>query len=115
MKTSIRTSIVTALLFASAAANAVTPITPGGVFRAGQTATLPIGETDDTWQVLDDARYPDGIVEIEGGFARLSRELSIGRATLYRVMNKLEEKNKIVKNGSKIRIINLTNKRIEEF
>ena len=82
MKTSIRTSIVTALLFASAAANAVTPITPGGVFRAGQTATLPIGETDDTWQVLDDARYPDGIVEIASGSAAYGGTLTLPHSAL---------------------------------
>ena len=76
--------------------------------------TAPTSEEAVT-EYLEKHKNADGIVEIEGGFARLSRELSIGRATLYRVMNKLEEKNKIVKNGSKIRIINLTNKRIEEF
>ena len=82
MKPDIRTLIATASLFASATANAATPITPGGVFRAGQTATLPIGATDDTWQVLDDARYPDGIVEIASGTMAQGKTLTLPHSAL---------------------------------
>ena len=53
---------------------------------------------DFLWQHQNEAH----VVEIDGGFARLSRELSIGRATLYRVMNKLQEENKIQKEGNQI-------------
>lgn len=66
--------------------------------------TAPTSE-EAVWEYLEKHQNDEGIVEIEGGYARLSRELSIGRATLYRVMNKLEEENKIVKNGSKIRVL----------
>ncbi len=55
------------LVAALAAARAATPISPGGVFRAGQTATLPIGAADDAWSVLDDADYPEEAVELASG------------------------------------------------
>lgn len=44
----------------------------------------------------------EGVVTVEGGFARLSRELSMGRATLYRVLGKLQETGVIQKDGNQI-------------
>lgn len=65
--------------------------------------TAPTSEEAVT-EYLKKHQSAEGVVEIEGGYARLSRELSIGRATLYRVMNKLEEEQKISKNGNRIQL-----------
>lgn len=45
-----------------------------------------------------------GNVQIEGGFARLSRELSMSRASLYRALDKLEEEGIIHRSQSLIHI-----------
>ncbi len=66
--------------------------------------TAPTSEEAVT-EYLEKHVNAEGIVEIEGGYSRLSRELSIGRATLYRVMNKLEEEHKISKNGNIIQVL----------
>lgn len=57
------------------------------------------------WSWLKEHADAQGCVMAEGGFARLARELSIGRATLYRSLAQLEQKGKIIKNGSQITIL----------
>ena len=64
--------------------------------------TAPSSE-EAVMEFLEENKNSQGAVEI-GSFSRLSRELSMGRATLYRVMNKLEEAGKIHKDGNKIYI-----------
>ncbi len=75
-------SSVLVLAVAVATASAVTPITPGGVFRAGQTASLPVGATDDVWQVVDDADYPEEAVELASGTVAQGETLTLPHKAL---------------------------------
>lgn len=59
---------------------------------------------DAVWQWLKAHQDEMGRVRVEGGFARLARELSIGRASLYRSLAQLEQSGQIVKNGAEIEI-----------
>ena len=56
------------------------------------------------WRWLTSHGDGEGSVTVEGGFARLARELSIGRATLYRSLAQLEADGRIVKDGARIMI-----------
>lgn len=66
--------------------------------------TTPSAETA-VWQWITFHADPTGIVRVDGGFARLAKELSIGRATLYRSLAQLEQEGRILKNGAEIRIM----------
>ena len=46
-----------------------------------------------------------GRVKVGGGFARLARELNIGRASLYRSLTQLEQAGRIVKHGAEIELL----------
>ncbi|MBR3393069.1 MAG: Crp/Fnr family transcriptional regulator [Firmicutes bacterium] len=46
----------------------------------------------------------DGIVRVQGGYAKLARTLSMSRATLYRALARLEEEGSIQKEGNTIRL-----------
>ncbi len=59
---------------------------------------------DAVWRWLTAHGDAEGIVMVEGGLARLARELSIGRATLYRSLTQLETDGRIVKDGARIMI-----------
>ena len=50
---------------------------------------------------LESHAPPGGEIRIPGGMAALARELNIGRTSLYRALEALEEKNKIYKKGQK--------------
>lgn len=54
------------------------------------------------WRWLTVHGDEEGSVTVEGGYARLARELSIGRATLYRCLAQLETEGRIVKDGTRI-------------
>ena len=74
--------------FIAIAANAATPISPGGVFRAGQTAALSIGAADDAWCVLDAAAYPSNEVvvasgEATGSMLRIAHNMLGGKLGAY--------------------------------
>lgn len=57
---------------------------------------------DAVWRWLTVHGDEEGSVTVEGGYARLARELSIGRATLYRCLAQLETEGRIVKDGTRI-------------
>lgn len=59
---------------------------------------------DAVWQWLQAHQDEESKVRVQGGFARLARELSIGRASLYRSLAQLEQSGQIVKNGAEIEI-----------
>ncbi len=59
---------------------------------------------DAVWRWMKLNEDEKGCVAVDGGFARLARELSIGRATLYRSLARLEEEGRIVKDGARIMI-----------
>ena len=59
---------------------------------------------DAVWRWLTAHGDAEGVVMVEGGLARLARELSIGRATLYRSLTQLEADGRIVKDGARIMI-----------
>lgn len=59
---------------------------------------------DAVWRWLTAHGDAEGVVMVEGGLARLARELSIGRATLYRSLTQLETDGRIVKDGARIMI-----------
>ena len=65
--------------------------------------TTPSAE-DAVWQWILAHVDEGGKAVATGGFARLARELSIGRATLYRCLTQLEQDGKIVKEGAQIMI-----------
>lgn len=65
--------------------------------------TTPSAE-DAVWQWILSQADEGGKVVVGGGFARLARELSIGRATLYRCLTQLEQDGRIVKDGAQIQI-----------
>lgn len=54
------------------------------------------------WEEMDE----DGLVRVEGGYARLARELNMGRASLYRCLEQLEERGLLTKEGPVITIRN---------
>ena len=66
--------------------------------------TLPSAEASVALWLLD--RQRQGRVEAFGGYSRMARELNIGRASLYRCLEQLEEKGAIRKEGPLIQIIN---------
>ena len=53
---------------------------------------------------LWERRGEDGRVAVEGGYSRLARELNMGRASLYRSLNQLEERGFLRKEGPWITI-----------
>ena len=65
--------------------------------------TTPSAE-EAVWQWIRTHADKDGKAIAAGGFARLARELSIGRATLYRCLTQLEQEGKITKDGAQIMI-----------
>ena len=65
--------------------------------------TTPSAEAA-VWQWILAHADENGKAVAVGGFARLARELSIGRATLYRCLTQLEQEGKIVKDGAQIQI-----------
>ena len=65
--------------------------------------TTPSAE-DAVWQWILAHADGSGKAIAAGGFARLARELSIGRATLYRCLTQLEQEGKITKDGAQILI-----------
>lgn len=66
--------------------------------------TTPSAE-DAVWQWILVHADESGKAVASGGFARLARELSIGRATLYRCLAQLEQEGKIRKDGAQIMIL----------
>lgn len=56
------------------------------------------------WQWIHTHADDGGKAVAAGGFARLARELNIGRATLYRCLAQLEQEGKITKDGAQIMI-----------
>ena len=65
--------------------------------------TTPSAEAA-VWQWILAHADENGKAVAVGGFARLARELSIGRATLYRCLTQLEQEGKIIKDGAQIQI-----------
>ncbi len=65
--------------------------------------TTPSAE-EAVWQWILTHADQNGKAVANGGFARLARELSIGRATLYRCLTQLEMDGKIEKDGAQIMI-----------
>lgn len=65
--------------------------------------TTPSAE-EAVWQWILTHADEDGKAVAIGGFARLARELSIGRATLYRCLTQLEQEGKITKDGAEIMV-----------
>ena len=63
--------------------------------------TTPSAE-EAVWQWIQTHADETGKAVAVGGFARLARELSIGRATLYRCLTQLEEEGKIRKDGAEM-------------
>lgn len=63
--------------------------------------TTPSAE-DAVYRWLQAHQDEAGKVRVSGGFARLARELNIGRASLYRSLAQLEQSGQIVKNGAEI-------------
>lgn len=47
----------------------------------------------------------DGAVELSGGFSRLASTLCISRASLYRVLDELEQQGRIARQGKKILLL----------
>ncbi len=66
--------------------------------------TTPSAE-DAVWQWIRSHADPNGTVCVREGFARLAKELNIGRATLYRSLARLEEEQRIQKSGAEIQIL----------
>ena len=65
--------------------------------------TTPSAE-DAVWQWIQTHVDDSGRAVAVGGFARLARELNIGRATLYRCLALLKQEGKITKEGAQILI-----------
>lgn len=65
--------------------------------------TTPSAE-EAVWQWIQTHADDSGRAVAAGGFARLARELSIGRATLYRCLTQLEQEGRIAKDGAQIMI-----------
>lgn len=66
--------------------------------------TTPSAE-EAVWQWIRSHADENGTVYVSGGFARLAKELSIGRATLYRCLSQLEVEQRILKNGAEIKVL----------
>ncbi|MGI5976986.1 MAG: Crp/Fnr family transcriptional regulator [Candidatus Limivicinus sp.] len=60
---------------------------------------------DALWVWLKNRAGGSSVVTVSGGYSRLARELSMGRASLYRALSQLENEGKIVKNGAEITIL----------
>ncbi|MBO4888866.1 MAG: Crp/Fnr family transcriptional regulator [Firmicutes bacterium] len=58
-------------------------------------------------QLLRESADEEGIVLVQGGYAKLARTLSLSRATLYRALGKLEEEGLIQKEGNMIHVLEL--------
>lgn len=56
------------------------------------------------WSWLISRADESGRLRVSGGYSRLARELSIGRASLYRALSQMERDGKIVKNGAEIKL-----------
>ncbi len=56
------------------------------------------------WHWLLSHSDSGGTVKITMGYAALARALSVGRASLYRALNELQNAGKIIKNGAEIQI-----------
>ena len=67
MKTSRRLCVFGATLCALCVESFAATLTPGGVFRAGATAAISVGATDDIWCVLDTAASPSNEVVVASG------------------------------------------------
>jgi CRP-like cAMP-binding protein len=48
----------------------------------------------------------DGVCKVNGGYSALARQLNIGRASLYRTLEKLESRGATERNGRSIAVIN---------
>lgn len=52
------------------------------------------------WYFLCGVEDREGKVEVSGGFSKLARSLSMSRASLYRLLDKLEDKGRLRKEGN---------------
>ncbi|MBP5289449.1 MAG: Crp/Fnr family transcriptional regulator [Clostridia bacterium] len=77
-------------------------------FLNRKVATFSAADASEKLMIALRERARDGMVTVEGSLAQLARSLGLGRASLYRAMDRLEEKGVIRRRGRTIEILDRT-------